>query len=152
SDMAMHQTPDMGSGGGGGGGSSGGGGPTPLFPSAAPGDQDNTPPGQGAPADGASPANVSKGGWGHRQNQIDFSITVLHADASTPMESFTRTSDFFTPDCDFQPMPVPVGGAIEGESGYACTGGGDCHLLVVDSATKLLYEMWRANIVNGTFQ
>ena len=28
-------------------------------------------------------------------------------------------------------MPVPAGGNIEDETGYACTGDGDCHLLVV---------------------
>jgi serine/threonine-protein kinase len=43
-------------------------------------------------------------------------------------------------------MPVPAGGALEGESGYQCTGDGDCHLLVVDPPTHKLYEMWRADI------
>jgi serine/threonine-protein kinase len=48
-------------------------------------------------------------------------------------------------------MPVPPGGALEGESGYACTQNGDCHLLVIDRALQKAFEMWRANIVNGTF-
>ena len=48
-------------------------------------------------------------------------------------------------------MPVPTGGNLEGETGYACTGDGDCHLLVFDPAGGKLYEMWRANITT-TFQ
>jgi serine/threonine-protein kinase len=47
-------------------------------------------------------------------------------------------------------MPVPPGGAVEGEQGYACTQGGDCHLLVIDDAHQKLYEMWEANQVSAT--
>ena len=32
------------------------------------------------------------------------------------------------------------------KTGYACTGDGDCHLIVVQRGQKKLYEMWRANI------
>jgi hypothetical protein len=76
---------------------------------------------------------------------------VLEADASTPFRTFTRTGDFYSPDCDHVPFPVPPGGALEGESGYQCTTDGDCHLLVVHRPTKRLYEMWRANIVGPSF-
>jgi hypothetical protein len=62
--------------------------------------------------------------------QIDFSIEVLKADASVTPRSFTKTSDWFSPDCDSDPVPVPPGGALEGESGYACESDGDCHLIV----------------------
>ena len=41
---------------------------------------------------------------------------------------------------------MPASGAIEGETGFACAGNGDCHLIVVERAQKRLYEMWRANI------
>jgi serine/threonine-protein kinase len=81
--------------------------------------------------------------------QIDFSIEVLEADASTPFRSFTPTGDFFDPDCDLAQVPVPPGGALEGESGYACLSDGDCHLLVVHRPSHKLYEMWRANIDSG---
>ncbi len=93
----------------------------------------------------------SSGGWGTGRMQIDFTIDVLKADATTPMRTFTTTSDFYSPDCDHTAMPVPVGGNIESETGYACTGGGDCHLLVYNTSSKTLYEMWRANITS-TFQ
>jgi serine/threonine-protein kinase len=83
--------------------------------------------------------------------RIDFSIALLHADASTPLQNFTPTQDFFSPDCDHVPFPVPAGGALEGESGYQCTTDGDCHLLVVHHPSNTLYEMWRANIAGGTF-
>src|SRR5690349_5902845 len=40
------------------------------------------------------------GGWGNSDTfQIDFSIDVLTADASTPMRTFTKTGDFYSPDC-----------------------------------------------------
>jgi hypothetical protein len=84
--------------------------------------------------------------------QIDFSIKVLDAIASTPHRAFTPTDDFFSPDCDPAPIPVPAGGSIEGESGYACTGDGDCHLLVVDRTTCRLHEMWRTNFVGSNYQ
>ena len=110
---------------------------------------------------GAQPAATSaqqiaalraSGGWGNGDvMQIDFSIEVLSADASTPKRTFTPTGDFYSPDCDEVQMPVPPGGNVEGESGYACTGDGDCHLIVHDKAGGRLYEMWRANITS-TFE
>ena len=92
------------------------------------------------------------GGWGNGDRfQIDFALDVLTADASTPMKTFTPTSDFFSPDCDHVSVPVPPGGNLEDESGYQCTTDGDCHLLVWDAPSNQLYEMWRANIVSGVF-
>ncbi len=94
---------------------------------------------------------AGEGGWGFGSMRIDFSIEVLHADVATPFLAFTTTGDFFDPDCDFVPVPVPAGGALEGEPGYECSSGGDCHLLVVHDPTAKLYEMWRANIVGEDF-
>jgi hypothetical protein len=92
------------------------------------------------------------GGWGNSgKMQIDFAIDVLTANASTPKQSFTPNDDFSSPDCDQSPVPLPVGGNLEGETGYACTGGDDCHLLVNDTAGKKLYEMYRADIEGSTF-
>jgi hypothetical protein len=92
------------------------------------------------------------GGWGNGDRmQIDFSFDVLAADGATPMETFTPTNDFYTPDCDKTMVPVPPGGNVEGETGYACTTNGDCHLLVFDASAGKLYEMWRADI-QSTFR
>jgi serine/threonine-protein kinase len=98
-------------------------------------------------------ALASEGGWGNGNvMQIDTEIDVLSADNTTPMKSFTPTSDFYTPDCDQAQIPVPAGGDVEGETGYTCTGDGDCHLIVYQNDSKTLYEMWRANIASdGTF-
>ena len=93
----------------------------------------------------------ANGGWGTGQMRIDFSFQVLGADGSTPVKDFQPTEDFYEPDCDHVPFPVPDGGALEGEDGYECTQDGDCHLIVVQSAEKKLYEMWRANITGGAF-
>lgn len=80
-----------------------------------------------------------------------YGITLLYADSDTIASAFTPTGDHFSPDCDITPVPLPTGGAIEGEAGYGCEGDGDCHLLVIDPSTCRLYEMWRANITSTTF-
>ena len=93
----------------------------------------------------------SAGGWGNGNvMQIDFTIDVLTANASTPMMTFTPNSDFYSPDCDHVAIPVPVGGDIEGNTGYACNDDGDCHLLVYAPATQELYEMYRADLEGST--
>jgi serine/threonine-protein kinase len=92
------------------------------------------------------------GGFGNGRLQIDFSITVLSADEETPFLEFEPTEDFYTPDCDHVPVPVPPDGAIEGEAGYACDGDGDCHLIVHHEPTETLYEMWRADITTKGFR
>jgi serine/threonine-protein kinase len=147
---------------GGAGGSTGGSGGTgalgncgnavgQLFP---PGSVWNTPVDTAA-LDSESSAVVSYLQTNHTASarfQIDFSIKLLTADASTPHKAFTTTGDFYSPDCDPAPIPVPAGGSLEGESGYACSSDGDCHLLVLDTSTCRLHEMWRANIVGNNFQ
>lgn len=95
---------------------------------------------------------TAAGGWGRGRFQIDFSMHVLTADAKTPMRRFKPTDEFYRPDCDEVPMPVPPGGAVEGERGYACKDDGDCHLLVYHGAQKKLYEMWRADLRGDTFR
>ncbi len=91
------------------------------------------------------------GSWGTGVMRIDFSIEVLEAVADTPNRTFIESGDFYSPDCDAVEMPVPEGGALEGESGYECTTDGDCHLIVVDRRVNRLFEMWRANIVGSEF-
>jgi serine/threonine-protein kinase len=93
----------------------------------------------------------SAGGWGLGRMQIDFSIEVLNASSETPLRSFIPTQDHYSPDCDVAPVPLPPGGALEGESGYECTTDGDCHLIVVQRSTNRLYEMWRANVIGDAF-
>jgi serine/threonine-protein kinase len=94
-------------------------------------------------------ALAAAGGWGNSNTmQVDFDIDVLTATATTPKLAFTPTDDWYDPDCDTGPMPVPTGGNVEGESGYACTNDGDCHLIVNDPTNHKLYEMWRANITD----
>ncbi|HEY4243944.1 MAG TPA: hypothetical protein VGM88_29220 [Kofleriaceae bacterium] len=148
-------------GNGGGGGDDGGGGgdddvhgaPGPYFtnPMFFNRDVSNTQPSDSSEAMIQSLEDA--GGWGNGNVfQMDFSIPVLAADSSTPMKTFTPTDDFYTPDCDHVPMPIPDGGSVEGEDGYACTGGDDCHLLVFDADAHMLYEMFKTNIVGDDFE
>ena len=111
----------------------------------------------GSPAAGNSDAIIGSlraaGGWGNGDRmQIDFTLDVLAADSSTPRRSFAPNENFFEPDCDRADMPVPAGGNVEGESGYECTTGGDCHLLVFDRGAGVLYEMLDASIAGSSFR
>ncbi|HUG52145.1 MAG TPA: hypothetical protein VMR21_01030 [Vicinamibacteria bacterium] len=103
------------------------------------------------PESAAVTAFLDRVGWGTGEMRIDFSIEVLDG-ASAPLRAFTPTEDHFLPDCDLDPVPVPAGGALEGESGYECTSDGDCHLIVVDRPRGLLFEMWRADIRGTSFR
>jgi hypothetical protein len=108
-----------------------------------------------APLDRESSAVIAyldRVGWGLGRMQIDFSIEVLEAAPGTPLQAFQPTEDHFLPDCDLDPVPVPPGGALEGETGYECRSGGDCHLIVVDRSRQRLFEMWRADIRDGRFR
>jgi serine/threonine-protein kinase len=89
---------------------------------------------------------ADNGGWGNGNVfQIDLSLNIQYAGPTTPMVTFVQPGGPCTPDCDpVTTFPVPPGGAVEGNTGYACEGGGDCHLLVVDQANNKLYEMWEA--------
>lgn len=90
---------------------------------------------------------------GKKANGENYSFHILESDTTTPRYDFrlrlTRNGfpedEFYTPHCDRIAMPVPANGRLQGEADYRCTGGGDCHLYVVDSAAGRLYEQWRAD-------
>ena len=89
--------------------------------------------------------------------QIDFSMYVLHADASTPTAPVVAWPDagpdgYYADDCDAASpqtqFPVPVGGGIEGTDppAYSCSAGTeDCHLLVVNDAAHVLWESYNTD-------
>ncbi|MFP2927557.1 hypothetical protein ACLESO_20640 [Pyxidicoccus sp. 3LG] len=123
----------------------------PLFPPGAPWNQDIS----AAPVDTQSSAVIAylQGrGWGTGRMQMDFSIEVLVADERTPFRDFQPTDDFYEVECDAVPVPVPPGGALEGESGYSCTTDGDCHLIVIHRPTRKLYEQWRVDIEGNSYR
>jgi len=97
---------------------------------------------------------TSSGGWGGGAFRIDFSIQVLHASSSTPQVAFAKKSGYYLPDCENYSgkLPLPPGGKIEGEPGYQCTGGGDCHYIVVDNSTHTLWEAFEANLAGSTLE
>jgi hypothetical protein len=91
------------------------------------------------------------GGWEHGRMQVDFSIRVLQADASSPQVPIHNGPGLYTWDSDIvSAVPLPAGGGVEGQSGYQCDGGQyDCHLIVADRSHGKLYEAWQANYTNG---
>lgn len=99
------------------------------------------------------------GGFGNGRLQIDFSIHINYADAGTATQpvvaipSGNPNDAYYLPDCEplGSAVPLPAGGAIEGETGYSCNNlGNDCHLLVVRG--NELFEVYRANVVGGNIQ
>lgn len=99
------------------------------------------------------------GGFGLSRMQIDFGMYVLYAIAGTPTQplveipSMDPNDDYYLPDCEplNTPIPLPVGGAIEGQAGYSCdVFSEDCHLLVVSG--NEIFEVYRANSAGGSLQ
>lgn len=104
-----------------------------------------------AAVDPQSPAKIAalqEMGWGFGRFQMDFSLEVLEADADTPVHTVVPVS-FYEPDCELMDVPLPVVGNTEGETGYACTNDGDCHVLVADRDAGLLYEVYRGNLTEA---
>ena len=138
----------------------GGGSPAPTSPGAGSGQIFSAPnawttPVATAPLHPQSAAMIARlvadGGFGTGNFQIDFSFTVLEAGAATPQVDLVPSSGYSRPDCDTPArVPLPTGGAIEGEAGYSCTSGGDCHLLVVDRVAGKLYETYQADLLGPT--
>ena len=97
-------------------------------------------------------ASLQTHGWGAGRMQIDTSIHVMcDATHTAPKMTFTHTADFYSPDCDSAPVPIPAGGHLEGETGYNCTSNGDCHLIVIEPMEHRLYEQWRVDFTSGTY-
>jgi hypothetical protein len=91
---------------------------------------------------------VSLGGFGLGRFQVDFSMVVLEASVATPSATFVPSPGYYRPDCDtVSSIPLPAGGAIEGQPGYACdVSANDCHLIVVDRAASRLHEVYQATV------
>lgn len=143
---------DPGGGGGGGGGNPAVGAPGPFFDEPMFFNMDYSGVEPAANSDRMISTLRAAGGWGNGDRmQIDFSFDVLLADDTAPLRTFEPTDDFYEPDCDHVEVPVPADGNVEGETGYACEDGGDCHLIVFSPSRGTLYEMWKANITGGEF-
>jgi hypothetical protein len=76
--------------------------------------------------------------------QVDFSFVVMDGAGASPV-MFPNYEEG-----DNVPIPMPAKGYIEGEFAYnanmndACPEGDDCHAIVIDRASKRLYEVYQA--------
>jgi hypothetical protein len=109
-----------------------------------------------APLDPQSSAIISwlagAGGWGNNNRmQVDFSLRVIQADATTPQVPFRKGPDFYTNDSDVvSTVPLPAGGGLEAQPGYQCpSSDDDCHLIIADRSHGKLYEAYQANYAQG---
>src|ERR1035438_9546362 len=100
-----------------------------------------------APLDPQSSAIIAwladAGGWGRNNRmQVDFTLRVLQANATSPNVPFQKGPGFYTQDSDIvSTIPLPAGGGLEGQTDYKCpSDGDDCHLIVVDRSHGKLYE------------
>ena len=119
--------------------------------------------GKSSRSDAVIAALDSLGGWGGGDLQIDFSIPLFVGNTSTPRQTITApagtTYCYGGTDCDAVPlqMPLPADGNAEGSATYTCdtsyktTGQGDCHVLVVESDQKELYELYNATKAGSAF-
>ena len=91
---------------------------------------------------------VSQGGFGLGHLQVDFSMVVLEAPAGAARAPFVEAPGYYLPDCDrLATVPLPAGGAVEGQPGYSCdVSANDCHLLVVDRGAGRLVEVYQATV------
>ncbi|MGC4000103.1 MAG: hypothetical protein QM767_22770 [Anaeromyxobacter sp.] len=127
--------------------------PGPLFTGAVPWND----PVDAAPLSDSSTAMLdaleSAGGWGMGNVlRIDFSLAVIPGDANSARVPLVKRSGYWAPDCDdLASFPLPAGGAAEGSSSYACSGG-DCHVLVVDQDAGVLYESYISNQTSAGLQ
>ncbi len=95
---------------------------------------------------------AANGGWGLGRMQIDFSIEVNNATSSDTLLVHTQRPGYYLPDCDTGvSVPIPPGGAIEGVTGYQCSAS-DCHLIVYQTASQQLFEMYQADISDGVLR
>ena len=90
----------------------------------------------------------TQGGFGYSKFQTDRSIHYLEGDCTMSRATFTPKSGYYTSDCDdLSEFPIPTNGALEGETGWAVgTCSGDCHLIVYDTDSGLLWESWDTEI------
>jgi hypothetical protein len=103
------------------------------------------------------------GGWGGGALQIDFSIPLFFGNTATPRQTITASSGtkycYGGTDCDAVPlqMPLPANGNTEGSTTYVCNtsgktnGQGDCHVLVVETDQKKLYELYNSTKNGSAF-
>jgi hypothetical protein len=94
---------------------------------------------------------AANGGWGNGGAlQVDTSIDVYYADATSLRVPYLTAAQVFTPDTD-TPHTVPIspsttaGSAAPGfEDLTSCASGDDCHYLVLDAANHQLVEIYGA--------
>jgi hypothetical protein len=147
---------NAGDGGGGGSGTSTIGG---IFQVAEPWTEDVSALPKATNSDAIIASMDSAGGWGNGDKlQIDFSIPLFLADASTPRQTITAQPGndycYGGPDCDSVPlqMPIPANANVEGSTSTVCdTTNNDCHILVVASDEKKLYELYNSTSSGSAF-
>lgn len=129
-----------------------------LFSAANPWNKDVSALPKSSRSDAIIAQMIANGGWGNGNRlRIDFSISLLSADATTPKRTVTAPAGGYCyggPDCDAVPLsvPLPTNGNTEGQPVYVCdTANNDCHVLVADRSANKLYELYQATQTSSGF-
>jgi serine/threonine-protein kinase len=123
---------------------------------------------RGSPCQNAGTNSGCWGGDGGATSNINFQMDLtnyaLHADAGTPTAAVVAwpgdianpDDPYYYVDCDDPgaqtQFPVPAGGGAEGTDppDYTCdASNNDCHLLVVNDATHVLWESYNTSYLDG---
>jgi hypothetical protein len=120
-----------------------------LFPESAPWYRDVSAFPPDVESSALIAALATAGGFGGGELLVDFSFEVNTAPPTAPLAPLVAGPDFSRPDCDEMSVPLPAGGALRDEAGYECTKNGECHLLILQPATRRLFEVWKANVSGG---
>jgi hypothetical protein len=135
---------------GGGGGATGPSTGAGLFPATSIWYQDISKAAKDSQSDTIINWLNSNGGWGTGSMKVDLSFNIQYVTSTTPFLSLQKSKDYYDGECDnLSTFPAPIGGAVEGYSGYTCSGGEDCHLLVVDNVNHKLYESYQTTVANN---
>ena len=131
-----------------------------LFEQAEPWTKDVSGLSKASNSDAIIAALAGMGGWGNGNKlQIDFSIPLFFGNAQTPRMTIVgpsgQTYCYGGPDCDAVPlqMPIPTNGNAESSSDYTCdVANNDCHILVVATDEKKLYELYNATLAGSDIE
>ena len=92
----------------------------------------------------------NQGGFGNGKFQVDESMVVLTANHTASLVPFHHDSSYYLPDCNnkVSEIPIPSQGGLEGYYTWttAAKCEGDCHLIVYDTDSKLIYESFSTKI------
>ena len=122
----------------------------PMFPASAAWNQPIDSSATDPQSDALIAGLASAGGWGNPNAlSVDETLHVVCDPANAAPRAIIANPSALGLDCDLAPIPLPIGGHLQGETGWDCLNGGDCTLLVVEPLEQRLYESYHVVLTDG---